>query len=114
MNRTLKSPMFRIGGSAGTGINSGLKMTRASYSDGTRLDKIKKIVTEDQAIMDELAPSRQSPLATGTVSSFLIGTGLNLASATPRGKGLSGIVSSDPEALWLVSFFSFVIFTTNS
>ena len=43
MNRTLKRPMFRIGGSAGTGITSGLTMPRASYSDGTRLDKIKKI-----------------------------------------------------------------------
>ena len=75
MNRTLKRPMFRIGGSAGTGITSGLTMPRASYSEGTRLDKIKKIVTEDQAIMDELAPSRQSPLAPGTLSSFLIGTG---------------------------------------
>ena len=91
MNRTLKRPMLRIGGSAGTGITSGLTMPRASYSEGTRLDKIKKIVTEDQAIMDELAPSRQSPLAPGTLSSFLIGTGLNLASATPRGKGFSGI-----------------------
>ncbi len=98
MNRTLKRPMFRIGGSAGTGITSGLTMPRASYSEGTRLDKIKKIVTEDQAIMDELAPSRQSPLAPGTLSSFLIGTGLNLASATPRGKGLSGIVSTAAES----------------
>ena len=98
MNRTLKRPMFRIGGSAGTGITSGLTMPRASYSDGTRKDKIKKIVTEDQAIIDELAPSRQSPLAPGTLSSFLIGTGLNLASATPRGKGLTGLVSTAAES----------------
>jgi hypothetical protein len=98
MNRTLRRPMFRIGGSAGTGITSGLTMPRASYSEGTRLDKIKKIVTEDQAIMDELAPSRQSPLAPGTLSSFLIGTGLNLASATPRGRGLTGLVSTAAES----------------
>ena len=33
MNRTLRRPMFRIGGSAGTGITSGLDMPRVSYQD---------------------------------------------------------------------------------
>ena len=33
MNRTLKRPMFRIGGSTGTGITSGL--TRSNYSECT-------------------------------------------------------------------------------
>ena len=36
MNRTLRRPMFRIGGSAGTGITSGLDMPRVSYQDGTQ------------------------------------------------------------------------------
>ena len=42
MNRVLKRPMFRIGGSAGTGITSGLdkpqkmaKGGRIGYMDGT-------------------------------------------------------------------------------
>jgi len=35
MNRTLKRPMFRIGGSAGTGITSGLDQPRKQYADGT-------------------------------------------------------------------------------
>jgi hypothetical protein len=33
MNRTLKRPMFRIGGSAGTGITSGLDQPRKQWSD---------------------------------------------------------------------------------
>ena len=35
MNRTLKRPMFRIGGSAGTGITSGLDQPRKQYAQGT-------------------------------------------------------------------------------
>jgi len=35
MNRTLKRPMFRIGGSAGTGITSGLDQPRKQYGSGT-------------------------------------------------------------------------------
>jgi len=34
MNRILKRPMFRIGGSAGTGITSGLDQPRAQYRGG--------------------------------------------------------------------------------
>jgi len=98
MNRTLKRPMFRIGGSTGTGIVSGLDMPRASYKDGTRLEDIRNIVTQDQSIMDELAPFKQSPIGMGTVPGFLIQTGLNLASATPRGKGLRGIISTAAES----------------
>ena len=35
MNRTLKRPMFRIGGSAGTGITSGLDQPRKQYAKGS-------------------------------------------------------------------------------
>tara|TARA_R100001079_G_scaffold105258_1_gene72472 strand:+ start:67 stop:1506 length:1440 start_codon:yes stop_codon:yes gene_type:complete len=90
--------MFRMGGSTGTGIVSGLDMPRASYKDGTRLEDIRNIVTQDQSIMDELAPFKQSPIGMGTVPGFLIQTGLNLASATPRGKGLRGIISTAAES----------------
>ena len=68
MNRTLKRPMFRIGGSAGTGITSGLnqpqKMAnggRTGYANGT--------------------PSFQ---ATG-LPGFLTQFGLNLLSTPPQG-----------------------------
>ena len=35
MNRTLQRPMFRIGGSAGTGITSGLYQPRKQYANGS-------------------------------------------------------------------------------
>ena len=38
MNRTLKRPMFRMGGSSATGITSGLDMPRASYQLGGGAD----------------------------------------------------------------------------
>ena len=38
MNRTLKRPMFRMGGSSATGITSGLDMPRASYQFGGGAD----------------------------------------------------------------------------
>ncbi len=37
MNRTLKRPMFRIGGSVNSGITSGLDQPRKQYSTGVRL-----------------------------------------------------------------------------
>ena len=35
MNRVLKRPMFRIGGSAGTGITSGLDKPRQNIKGGS-------------------------------------------------------------------------------
>jgi hypothetical protein len=35
MNRTLKRPMFRMGGSTGTGITSGLDQPRKQYNQGS-------------------------------------------------------------------------------
>ena len=35
MNRTLKRPMFRMGGSTNSGITSGLDQPRKQYSQGT-------------------------------------------------------------------------------
>jgi len=45
MNRTLRRPMFRIGGSAGTGITSGLDQPRKQYAKGSGYmdEKIKEI-----------------------------------------------------------------------
>jgi len=70
MNRTLKRPMFRIGGSAGTGITSGLdqpqKMAnggRTGYANGTQM------------------PSFQATGLPGFLTSF----GLNLLATPPQG-----------------------------
>jgi len=67
MNRTLKRPMFRIGGSAGTGITSGLDQPRKQYAQGT----------PNPYAMGNFAP--------GTGAGFLTSFGLDLLSRTPQG-----------------------------
>ena len=62
MNRVLKRPMFRMGGSTGTGITSGLDQPRKQYQQGSM-------------------PNFQF----GGVPGFLTGFGLNLLATPPRG-----------------------------
>ena len=79
MNRTLKRPMFRIGGSAGTGITSGLDQPRKQYQQGT------------------------NPYAMGNFQStglpgFLTSFGLNLLSTPPSGNifQTAALAAQDP------------------
>ena len=79
MNRTLKRPMFRIGGSAGTGITSGLDQPRKQYQQGT------------------------NPYAMGNFQStglpgFLTGFGLNLLATPPQGNifQTAGVAAREP------------------
>ena len=67
MNRILKRPMFRIGGSAGTGITSGLDQPRKQYNDGTP------------------NPYASNNLMPGSLPGFLTSFGLNLLSQSPQG-----------------------------
>jgi len=67
MNRTLKRPMFRIGGSAGTGITSGLDQPRKQYQEGS----------PNPYAMGNFAP--------GTLPGFLTGFGLDMLSRPPQG-----------------------------
>ena len=82
-SRTLKRPMFRMGGSANEGITSGLSAPRQQYSDGSK-DKVQQLFDERKAMFDRLNPE-PTPFMPGSVSSFLTDFGLNLMSATPRG-----------------------------
>ena len=66
MNRILKRPMFRIGGSAGTGITSGLDQPRKQYANGT-------------------PNPYATPLSPGTLPGFLTSFGLDLLSRPPQG-----------------------------
>ena len=85
MNRVLKRPMFRMGGSTGTGITSGLDKPRQKYDEAGR------VKTDAQRIFDigvDLRKDnliRQGSMVPGSVPSFLTSFGLNLLSATPRG-----------------------------
>ena len=77
MNRVLKRPMFRIGGSAGTGITSGLDKPRKQYKEGTM-------------------PAGMFQ-ATG-LPGFLTSFGLNLLSTPPRGNifQTAAVAAQDP------------------
>jgi len=66
MNRTLKRPMFRMGGSTGTGITSGLDQPRKQYQQGSN-------------------PYAMGNFAPGTTAGLLTGIGLDLLSRPPSG-----------------------------
>jgi len=100
MNRILKRPMFRIGGSTGTGITSGLD--RQNYQNGggagmardnIRLSDLPFMKTNNTPAVDNkpvpevgfLSKQKGVGLGPGTLPGFLTGLGINLASATPRG-----------------------------
>ena len=100
MKRVLSRPMFRIGGSAGTGITSGLDQPRKQYQNGERvtegLDPFVRDVKATYARMG--AMPGQSPLAAGTLPGFLTQFGLNLVSQTPGGNifQTAGMAAQEP------------------
>mgnify|MGYP003111915622 CR=1 FL=1 len=109
MNRVLKRPMFRIGGSAGTGITSGLD--RPGYRRGVgpnMLDVAGPLVSRPtlntSTVINRPVPevgflSKQKGvgLGPGTLPGFLTQFGLNLASATPRGNIFATAASAAQE-----------------
>ena len=54
MNRVLKRPMFRMGGSTGTGITSGLP--RASYAEGPGPEGVKSTI---ERLQEAAGPARE-------------------------------------------------------
>ena len=75
--------MFRIGGSAGTGITSGLA-PRQGYRDPAGM--VEQIQTQ-KSIIDALAP--RTPRPQPSIAQGMIDWGLNMASATPSGSILN-------------------------
>ena len=73
MHRTLRRPMFRIGGSAGNGITSGL---RQGYAYGDNVDTLRQRMD----IVNQLAPR-----STEGVNDFLMEWGLNMMGNPPSG-----------------------------
>jgi len=78
MNRVLRRPMFRIGGSAGTGITSGLDQPRKQYQEGT-------------------PNPYASNLMPGTLPGFLTSFGLDLLSRPPQGGFFQTVAASAKE-----------------
>tara|TARA_R110002020_G_scaffold41895_1_gene123139 strand:+ start:138 stop:1238 length:1101 start_codon:yes stop_codon:yes gene_type:complete len=85
MSRVLKRPMFRIGGSTGTGITSGLDAPRKKFEDGT--DPYDRAFKTTTRAMEDLQKFRgeKSAFMPGALPGFLTQFGLNLLSQTPTG-----------------------------
>ena len=106
ISRTLKRPMFRMGGSANEGITSGLDTPKRGLVDGPgkysqpspmKLDyNISQMFPTEEEMTEArkfYKPYFERPQGEG-LSRFLINFGLNLASTPPMGKGFSGLVST--------------------
>ncbi len=83
--------MFRMGGSTGTGITSGLDTPRQGYKEPGVVDKNDIIRQDAQRIFDvgvDLRKANQIPtnkMLSGSLPGFLTSFGLNLASKPPTG-----------------------------
>ena len=83
MNRGLRRPMFRIGGSAGTGITSGLD--RKGYKDGTdEYDRALKTTSRFMTDIDKFR-GEEAKFTPSGLPGFLTQFGLNLLSTSPQG-----------------------------
>ena len=78
--RTLNRPMFRTGGSAGTGITSGLAPRQGYANSGMVQD-----AQEKEALLRSMV--KQKP--DHSMARGLMEWGLNMASATPSGSVLN-------------------------
>lgn len=87
-----------MGGSTNEGITSGLDQPRKQYSQGTDpYDRALKMTDRYEQDMDRYK-KEQAPFMPGSASNFLTSFGLNLMSATPRGSGFSGLLSTAATA----------------
>ena len=98
MNRTLKRPMFRMGGSTGTGITSGLDQPRKQYSQGT--DPYDRALSTTERAMKDLEKFRgeQGSFSPMAGPGFLTSFGLDLMSRPSRGSGLTGFLATAADS----------------
>ena len=83
MSRTLKRPMFRMGGAA-EGITSGLDTPRQQYQNGDKVQSALDTTIRAQEALQKLKGER-SGFMPGALPGFLTSFGLNLLSQTPQG-----------------------------
>ena len=94
MNRVLKRPMFRKGGSTG-GITSGL---RRGYREGLNVENIERDYTTLRPLIDKYTAPRSSGM-----NDFLISTGLDLVSRPAAGNIFQQVATSakGPYDKWM-------------
>ena len=90
-NRTLRRPMFRMGGSTGEGITSGLEAPRQNYATAGDVKKI----TDQRDLINQLAPRTQR--TNTNFNDFLINMGLDLVSRPKSGNIFSQVAASARE-----------------
>ena len=92
MNRILKRPMFRMGGSSNEGITSGLSSPRQNYFDAGRVLPTREEFEQAKSMY----PQFEVPKGQG-LSRFLMTTGLNLLSTPPQGGLLATAATAAKE-----------------
>ena len=91
MNRTLRRPMFRMGGNTDQGIMSGVA-PRQGYAEPAG---IVEQLQQKKSIIEALAP--RQPRQDRSMSNFLIDFGLDIASRPPSGSIFSTAASAAKE-----------------
>ena len=114
MNRTLKRPMFRLGGPTSEGITSGLNRPRMASADmdikikklteaydnyrkqgGTlSFEDFSKLYAEENFNSGGRVGYQTGGISVGGLPGFAISTGLNLLSQSPQGSGLGGLLAT--------------------
>ena len=92
MNRVLKRPMFRMGGSSNEGITSGLNSPRQNYFKAGLVLPTREEFEQAKSMY----PQFEVPKGQG-LSRFLMTTGLNLLSTPPQGGLLATVATAARE-----------------
>jgi len=95
-NRTLMRPMFRMGGSSGTGITSGLDKPRTNYQFGGGADA-RKFIQRPMTPQTPAVDKKPTGLGLGTIPGFLTSLGLNIATQRPTGNIFSTVAEAAKE-----------------
>jgi len=106
MNNLYKRPMFRKGGAAEGGITSGLQAPRQGYQEAGDVQKLNMnqnmseflknaTIGEMKAAADQMYTPKERPnYAKRRVGDLMIDFGIDIASRTPTGDGISGAIST--------------------
>ncbi len=106
MNNLYKRPMFRKGGSADGGITSGLQAPRQGYSTAGDVKKLNMdqnmaeflktaSIGDMKAAADQMYQPKERPnYAKRRIGDLMIDFGIDIASRTPTGDGISGAIST--------------------
>ena len=92
MNRILKRPMFRMGGSSNEGITSGLSSPRQNYFDAGRVLPTREEFEQAKSMYPQFEVPKGQAL-----SRFLRTPGLNLLSTPPQGGLLATVATAARE-----------------